>query len=134
MPIQQDVIHRAELPIDNLPHGIDLTGVILHAAVRREGAVDVWYMARPADMQHMRRSFQIVRTGQALPGWLFRNHQKTAITPDGQLVWHVMENHCPHPAVIEVPEMKDDPARAPGICDNCGVHLIGDGNGGWLPT
>lgn len=126
------VIHRAELPVDDRPHGIDLTGDILHVAARRHGAVDVWYTARPPGMQHMRRSFQIFGTGQPIPVWLGRHHG-TAITPDDQLVWHVLENHCPHPDVTEVPEMKDDPSRAPGICDNCGVHLIGDGNGGWLP-
>lgn len=67
MPVAKDVIHRTELPIDDRPHGIDLTGDILHAAVRRFGSVDVWYVARQDSQQHMRRSFQIVGTGQPFP-------------------------------------------------------------------
>jgi hypothetical protein len=133
MSTQKAVIHRAELPIDDRPHGIDLTGELLHAAVRREGSVDVWYQARrDPSVEHMRRSFQIVATGQPLPIWLGRHHH-TAISPDGQLVWHVLENHCQHQNVIEVPEMKDLPDRVPGICRDCTTHLIGDGQGNWTP-
>lgn len=131
--MQQNVIHRAELPLDDRPHGIDLTGEILHAAVRRDGAVDVWYRARQDEQQHMRRSFQIVGTGQPIPLWLDRHHG-TAITPDGMLVWHVLENHCQHQNVIEVPEIKDPPDRVPGICHDCHVHLIGNGKGDWKPV
>ncbi|WP_399559500.1 hypothetical protein OIA45_48740 (plasmid) [Streptomyces chartreusis] len=131
MPLQ-DVIHRAELPIDDRPHGIDLTGDILHAAVRRNGSVDVWYYRRGQDIKPMRRSFQIVATGQPIPGHLPLHH-KTAITPDGQLVWHVLENCCRHEDVIETPEMKDPPDRVPGICRDCHVHLLGDGKGVWTP-
>lgn len=130
--IDRNVIHRAELPLDDRPHGIDLTGDILHAAVRRPGKVDVWYVARPDGMEPMRRSFQIVGTGQPFPVWLGRHHH-TAITPDGQLVWHVLENHCQHQDVIEVPKMPDPPDRVPGICRDCGVDLIGDGQGEWAP-
>ncbi len=131
-PPDQAVIHRFALPLDDRPHGIDLTGEILHAAVRRTGHVDIWYFARPASLQPMRRSFQIVGTGQPLPIWL-ATHHKTAITPDGQLVWHVLENHCQHQNVVEVPEMKDLPDRVPGVCRDCTAHLIGDGQGVWTP-
>lgn len=134
---QQGVIHRAELPIDDRPHGIDLTGEILHTASRRPGALDVWYQARPAGMDPMRRSFQIVGTGQPIPAhlglYLHSTHAGTAITPDGALVWHVLENHCDHPDVIDVSEMKDSPERVPGICRRCRTHLIGDGQGMWSP-
>lgn len=130
--MDRNVIHRAELPLDDRPHGIDLTGDILHAAVRRPGKVDVWYVARPDGMAPMRRSFQIVGTGQPFPIWLGR-HQHTAITPDGQLVWHVLENHCQHQDVEEVRQMKDPPDRVPGICCDCTVDLIGDGQGEWTP-
>ncbi|MEW2187686.1 hypothetical protein AB0900_30845 [Streptomyces cellulosae] len=129
---QQAVIHRAELPIDDRPHGIDLTGDILHTAVRRPGAVDVWYQARPDGMEPMRRSFQIVGTEQPIPLWLERHHG-TAITPDGQLVWHVLENHCQHQEVIEAPEFGQHPDRAFGVCQHCPTRLQGDGEGGWLP-
>lgn len=132
MPITEDVIHRFELPIDGRPHGIDLTGDLLHAAVRRPGAVDVWYLARWPDQEPMRRSFQIVGTGQPIPIWLGRHHH-TAISPDGMLVWHVLENHCSHQNVIEVPEVKGLPDRVPGVCRDCTVHLIGDGQGVWTP-
>lgn len=129
--MDRNVIHRAELPLDDRPHGIDLTGDILHAAVRRPGKVDVWYVARPDGMAPMRRSFQIVGTGQPIPAWLGRHHG-TAITP-GDLVWHVLENHCQHQDVVEVPMMKDPADRVPGICRDCGVDLIGDGQGDWKP-
>jgi hypothetical protein len=128
----QNVIHRFELPIDDRPHGIDLTGDILHAAARRPGAVDVWYLARQPGDEPMRRSFKIVGTGQPFPAWLGRHHA-TAITPDDQFVWHVLENHCQHQNVIETPEMKDPPDRVPGVCHDCHAHLIGDGNGDWSP-
>ncbi|MGW7630493.1 DUF7352 domain-containing protein [Streptomyces griseoincarnatus] len=129
---EPNVIHRAELPLDDRPHSIDLTGDILHTAVRRPGAVDIWYVARPASMKPMRRSFQIVGTGQPIPLWLERHHG-TAITPDGQLVWHVLENHCQHQEVIETPEFGQHPDRAFGLCQHCPTRLQGDGEGGWLP-
>lgn len=129
-----DVIHPAELPIDDRPHGIDLTGDILHAAVRRHGTVDVWYQARrdPA-VEHMRRSFQIVATGQPTPVHLARPHG-TAISPDGQLVWHVLENYCQHQNVIDTAELGDRPGRGLGICHDCHATLQGDGDDGWIPA
>lgn len=129
-----DVIHRAELPINDRPHGIDLTGDILHAAVRRPGTVDVWYLARrDQSIEHMRRSFQIVATGQPIPAHLYRHHA-TTVTPDGALVWHVLENHCPHPDVIETTEWGQLPKNGSGLCPHCPVQLRGDGDGGWIPT
>lgn len=133
MTAASNVIHRVELPIDDRPHGIDLTGDLLHAAVRRPGAVDVWYRARPENVQHMRRSFQIVGTGQPLPIYLDRHHG-TAIAPAGQLVWHALENHCQHQNVIETPEYGDKPGCGTGICADCHATLKGDGNDGWLPV
>ncbi len=127
-----NVIHRIELPLDDRPHGIDLTGEILHSAVRRPTAVDVWYFARRDDTKHMGRSFQIVATGQPLPAWLFRHHQ-TCISPDGALVWHVLENLCPHGRVLDVSEMKDPPERPIGLCDLCNAHMAGNGLGEWMP-
>ena len=130
---QQNIIHRTELPLDDRPHGIDLTGEILHTAIRRTGAVDVWYLARPDSMEPMRRSFQVVGTGQPLPIWLGRHHG-TAITPDDQFVWHVLENHCQHQHVIETTEFGQHPDRGSGLCQHCPAHLLGDGDGGWIPT
>lgn len=127
------VIHRIEVPVDDRPHGIDLTGDILHTAVRRNPAsVDVWFQARRDDTEHMRRSFQIVGTGQPIPAWLDRHHG-TAISSDGQLVWHLLENHCPHPKVLEVPRVASPVDRVPGICEACRVDLVGNGHGVWRP-
>lgn len=125
---QQAVVHRAELPLDDRPHGIDLTGEILHVAARRPYAVDVWYQARPDGMEPMRRSFQIVGTGQPVPTHLgfHVTHKGTAISPDGQLVWHVLENHCPH---VERPGSM--PALLPGDCSNCLARLVPDEEFGW---
>lgn len=124
-----DVIHPAELPIDDRPHGIDLTGDILHAAVRRPGAVDVWYLARrDQNIQHARRSFQIVATGQPFPPHLGRHHA-TAVTPDGMLVWHVLENHCPH---AEKPG--GQPQQIPGLCPGCRVRITAHPTLGWVPA
>jgi hypothetical protein len=123
-----DVIHRAELPIDDRPHGIHLTRDILHAAVRRPGHVDVWYYARQDNQQHMRRSFQIVGTGQSIPPLLGRHHG-TAITPDNQFVWHILENHCEHPDVrTQVP---GDYGQG-GECSSCRSFMIYSGSE-WFP-
>jgi hypothetical protein len=130
MPLP-DVIHRAELPIDDRPHGIDLTGDILHAAIRRPGAVDVWYLARrDPSVEHMRRSFQIVATGQPIPLWLGRHHA-TAITQDGQLVWHVLENFCPHRAP-DVGQLFGNQVRSIP-CPACSVILVRTAEHDWNP-
>ncbi|MEW1565754.1 hypothetical protein AB0454_22545 [Streptomyces sp. NPDC093509] len=133
------VIHRVEIPVDDRPHGIDLTGEILHTAVRRTGSVDVWYQPRPqGSTDPMRRSFQIVATGQPIPAhlgfYLLGGHKGTAVSPDGQLVWHVLENHCRHEDVIDVAEMGEKPGFGKGLCQHCPVALQGDGEGGWIPV
>jgi len=131
MALIPDVIHRAELPIDDRPHGIDLTGDILHAAVRRHGAVDVWYQARrDQSLEHMRRSFQIVATGQPWPDFTARHHA-TAISSDGQLVWHVLENYCPHSDVTI--QARGNRGEG-GQCNHCGVSLTRTGRERWIPA
>ncbi|MFC9497719.1 hypothetical protein [Streptomyces sp. NPDC056982] len=124
------VIHRTTLPLDDRPHGIDLTGEILHTAVRRPDAVDVWYQARPDGMEPMRRSFQVVGTGQPIPAHLgfFVTHKGSAVSPDGELVWHVLESHCSHQNVVYTAQ------QTVGQCEDCGVHLTGDGEGDWIPV
>jgi hypothetical protein len=125
------VIHRAELPIDDRPHGIDLTGDILHAAVRRPGAVDIWYQANPDGAEPMRRSFQVVGTGQLIPAHLgfYVTHKGTAVSPDGVLVWHVLENHCPHKDGD-----REAPEEIPGLCPGCGVRITTHPTAGWIPA
>lgn len=129
MGVTTDVIYRAELLLDDRPHGIDLTGDILHAAVRRFGAVDVWFKARPEGIQHMRRSFQVVGTGQPIPPTLDRHH-KTAISPDGQLVWHVLECFCPHQDILI--QAKGDYGQG-GECKECGAGVDQAAGGPWIP-
>lgn len=136
MPSSRAVIHRTRLPIDDLPHGIDLTGEILHVAARHLGTVEVWYQARPDGMDPMRRSFQVVGTGQPIPAHLgfYATHKGSAVTPDGQLVWHVLENHCQHQNVADASEVQDPPGHGRGICVDCSIRLRGDGEDGWLPA
>lgn len=134
---QPAVIHRAELPIDDRPHGIDLTGDILHVAVRRSRTVDIWYQARPDSVQPMRRSFQVVGTGLPIPEHLgidVIGHKGTALVPESALVWHVLENYCLHDDVIDIVELPDQPGYGTGRCEHCGVSVRGDGQGGWIPV
>ncbi|MFI2620470.1 hypothetical protein [Streptomyces sp. NPDC018584] len=135
---QPAVIHRAELPLDDRPHAIDLTGEILHVAARRPLAVDVWYQTRPDSVQPMRRSFQIVGTGQPIPTHLgvdtIGRHHGTAVNREADLVWHVLENFCLHEEVIDTAELDRQPGYGSGICPRCAVALRGDGNDGWIPA
>lgn len=135
MAPSQAVIHRTELPVDDRPHGIDLTGEILHVAARRPGAIDVWYQARPDGMESMRRSFQVVGTGQPIPTYLgfYVTHKGTAVTRNGALVWHVLENHCTHEHVIDTALLRDKPGYGTGICADCYVTLRGAGQDSWVP-
>lgn len=128
---EQAVIHRVELPLDGRPHGIDLTGEILHVAVRRTWAIDVWYQARPASMEPMRRSFQVFGTGHPIPAHFgpVISHKGTGVNWEADLVWHVLENFCQHQNVLEDSEMQD--ARPRGTCVDCGIAVVADGDGGW---
>lgn len=123
-----DVIRPTQIPIDGRPHGIDLNSDILHASVHTIGAVDIWYRARRVGERHMRRSFQIVASDQPIPPWLGR-HQRTAESPDGQMVWHILENNCQH-----AERFGDPPAHVPGVCPQCGVHIVADMRAGWVPA
>lgn len=136
--MDQAVIHRVELLIDDRPHGIDLTGGILHTAVRRHGSVDLWYEPRPENIQHMRRSFQVVATGQPIPTYLGFSgtvsgvHRGTAISPDGALEWHVLESYCPHP--LPAPEELTSSTSVVRECPACHVILAGRPGEGWIPV
>lgn len=125
--VNQQVIHRFEIPIDNRPHLVDLTGSILHAACRRHGVVDVWAYGRPEGMEPMHRIFQVVGTGQPLP--IGAAHVATAITPYGTLAWHILENHCPHGTMVF-----DDEQERPETCPACGTHMTVTSNGQWIPA
>lgn len=94
------VIHRYEIPVDDQVHQITIGHGLLHVAAREYDVVEVWAHA-PTDGNAMTRTFFVVGTGQACPvgSW----HAGTAITPDGQFVWHLLEMVTPPP----------DPSGAP---------------------
>ena len=124
------VIHRFQIPVDGHPRILDIAGDLLHAAVRhRPDLIDVWAYARPDGMKHMRRSFLIVGTGHTTP--LTSQHVATCLTPDGALVWHVLENLCTHQAVRDTGEGKQGRA---GVCCDCGLPLLQRGTEPWLPA
>lgn len=127
MPVAQQVIHRFEIPVDDRPHLVDLTGGILHAACRRHGVVDVWAYARPEGMEPMRRTFLVVGTGHPLPAGT--SHAATAITPYGTLAWHILESHCPHGMMVF-----DDPDERSQTCPVCGTRMTVTSNGQWIPA
>jgi hypothetical protein len=81
-------------------------------------------------MAHMRRSFQIVATGQPWPPMMARHHA-TAVSPDGQLVWHVLENICPH---LEVRMDARGDYGPGGECQHCRVSLTRRGTERWIPA
>lgn len=83
-------IFRYVLPVDDAWHTLDLTGPILHVATRGADFVEVWAMVQPG-VDPVGRAFRVVGTGQSFPPAL-AFYIGTAITPDGRLVWHVMEH------------------------------------------
>lgn len=127
MGAEPRVIHRFEIPVDDQPHGIDLSGSILHAAVRRPGIVDVWAYARPENVPPMGRAFQVVGTGHPNPTG--SSHAATAITPDGALVWHVLEVSCAHQFMAF-----GDGETPPDICPQCGTAMTVNDEGAWIPA
>jgi hypothetical protein len=87
-------IRRYEVPVDDEWHGFALGGPIVHVAARRPDVVELWavhYTDRPVLES---RTLRVVGTGQPLPYERLR-HIGTAITPDGALVWHLVEGRYP---------------------------------------
>jgi hypothetical protein len=83
-------VFRQLIPVDDQWHTLELSGPIIHVAARREDAVEFWFIDDPAADPEM-RAFRVVGTGQPLAPAL-AHHVGTAITPSGQLVWHLMEH------------------------------------------
>lgn len=80
-------IHRLAIPVDSTWHTVALHGPIVHVATRDHRYVEIWFIADPMVGQ-MLRTFRAYGTGQPdVEG----KHVGTAITPDGHLVWHLME-------------------------------------------
>lgn len=83
-----DSIYRYEIPVDDGWHPLQLSGRILHVACRSMGVVEVW--ALHTDEPAITRSFRVYGTGQPLPPGI--DYVGTALTPGGQLVWHLFES------------------------------------------
>lgn len=85
-------ILRETVPVDDRWHTFKLRGPVVHVATRHEDAVEFWFVdddrAEPAQ-----RTFSVVGTGQLVPpGATF---VRTAITPTGRFVWHLVERSEP---------------------------------------
>ena len=94
------VIHRYEIPVDDQVHQITIGLGLIHVAARKRDVVEVWAYA-PTGNSAMTRSFLVVGTGQPCPVGTW--HAGTAITPDGQLVWHLLETVTPPVEARETP-------------------------------
>ncbi|MFD9564360.1 hypothetical protein [Streptomyces sp. NPDC059994] len=80
-------IYRYEIPVDDQWHAVQLSGDVIHVACRNPRAVELWGIH--TDGPSATRGFRVFGTGQPLPGKV--RHVGTAPTPDGQLVWHLLE-------------------------------------------
>lgn len=81
-------IYRYEIPVDDEPHRISLSGKILHVGCRDSKAVEFWALNSGGPL--LSRVFCVVGTGQPLPdGWT--KHIGTVVAPGGYLVWHLLE-------------------------------------------
>lgn len=78
---------RHEVPVDDRWHALQLSGPIVHVATRNPRVVEVW--AIDTGEASSLRGFRAFGTGQPLPPDVA--HVGTAITPGGQLVWHLFE-------------------------------------------
>ena len=83
-----EAIYRYEVPVDDEPHPIELSGEILHVGCRDPRTVEFWALS--ADRPTTQRVFYVVGTGHPIPGG-FTAHIGTVIAPGGQLVWHLLE-------------------------------------------
>lgn len=82
-------IHRLTIPVDGQWHTVALHGPIVHVATRQHRHVEIWFIDNDgACTPEERRTFRAYGTGQPdVKG----THVGTAITPGGELVWHLME-------------------------------------------
>lgn len=82
-------IHRYEIPVDDQWHTINLTHDPIHVAARNRDLVEFWAPNDPYAPRYP-RNFRAYGTGQLTEDGL-RWHG-TAITANGQLVWHLAED------------------------------------------
>lgn len=81
-------IYRYEVPVDDQWHELQLSGAVLHVDCRDPRVVELWALSSGGPT--VTHNFRVYGTGQPLPDRL-TCHVGTAITPGGQLVWHLME-------------------------------------------
>jgi hypothetical protein len=80
-------ILRYEVPVDDEPHELALSGAIVHVDSRNPEIVELW--AFDTGWPPRIRTFQVVGTGHTFPAtWL---HVGSVIVAGGALVWHLME-------------------------------------------
>lgn len=84
-------VYRQRIPVDDEWHTVRIAeGSELHAAARTEDSVDLWYLHDPAQPgAGVHRRFRIFGTAQPLPA--DATHVRSAVTPDGAIVWHLFE-------------------------------------------
>ncbi len=80
-------IHRFEIPVDGRWHRIGLNCDPLSVGCRVFNVVEFW--AVESGLNPAVRAFRIVGTGESMPDHC--RYWGTAVTPDGQLVWHLVE-------------------------------------------
>lgn len=83
-------VYRATIPVIADRRVVSMTGPILHVAARQEDSVEVWWL-HDTDIEPVDRAFQVVGTGHDLASAL-ATHIGSAITPSGNLVWHLFEH------------------------------------------
>ena len=84
-------ILRYEVPVDDQPHPITLSGAgtVLHVASRDTATVEFWAVHSGEAAPTVDRQFIVVGTGHSYPDhWIYVG---TAFAAGGALVWHLME-------------------------------------------
>jgi hypothetical protein len=78
-------IYRYLVPVDDQWHDQDFDGEVLAVNCRRLDAVEFWAVEGGI----VPRCFRVVGTGHPMPE--DARYVGTAVTPDGSLVWHLVE-------------------------------------------
>lgn len=85
-------IHRYEVPVDNRWHYVEMTGDIVHVAVRELDAMQVWALV--GDHPKVVKELCVFGTGQPIPagynGSSLR-HVGTALVCDLRLACHLFQ-------------------------------------------
>lgn len=84
-------VYRTAIPVDDQWHTLYLSGPIVHVATRGEDYIEVWHIDDTSNGKPVGRAFRVVGTGHALAPAL-ATHVGTAVTPSGNLVWHLFEH------------------------------------------